>query len=108
MGRASVFVFLIVVLLVVAGLVKLIQTLVRDNHDRHIAMLLRTTPWSQFLEVGEQGEFIIGVHREAEGHTFAKLEMGRYPAEHDALDVKIKINEAMDRATIYNNARDQQ
>lgn len=108
MGRASVFVFLIVVLVTCYGVAKLIQTLVRDARERHTAMLLRTTPWRQYLDVGERGEFIIGVQREAEGRTFAKLEMARYPAEHDALDIKLKINEAMDRATIYNNERDQQ
>lgn len=111
MGKAGIYVLLLIVVVIAVGalgygLLWVLQKLLTGSHERHLTHLRENTPWSQYLDVSELGEYVIGVHRHAEGRTFAQVEMCRLPADHDQLEVKLKISEAKDRALIYNNERE--
>lgn len=108
MGKAGIYVFLIIagtaaVVCLGIWLNLVTHRLLDAAHARHRQHLADTTPWAQYLDIGDNGEYLIGIERRAEGHQYAHLEMFRLSAQSEQLDVKQRIYEAKDRAALYNN-----
>lgn len=116
MGKAFIYVFLVIVLVVVViavgwGLTRLAQRGITAAQERHRCALDAATPWSSYLIVGPTGEYLIGVHRCAiddDAHLVFEgpHQMYTLPADHDPLDVEVKVGEAEDRAGAYNLKRE--
>lgn len=108
MGKADVYVFILIVSIAAVlgagwGISRLVRRQVAAAHERHLATLKATTPWTQFTEVADDGACIIGVHRAAEGHEWQRVLLARLPVETTALDIQLKVSEAKDRAAVLND-----
>lgn len=101
------FLIVLSVLILIAisyGLVRLFENVAAAAHERNRKELEQTTPWSHYLKIGQQGEYVIGVQRWVEGNPpfEGPIELCRLSVDHDLLDVNVKVNEAKDRAALLN------
>jgi hypothetical protein len=112
MGKADIYVFLIILAVIALiagfyGLVRLFENMAAAAHERRRSELERTTPWSHYLKVGQQGEYVIGVQRWVQGFKpfEGPVEICRLPHDRDLVDVNTRVNEAKDRANLLNETR---
>lgn len=111
MEKGGIYVLLLilgVVALLAAGygLLRLGRWLLAAGQRRHLEKLDRGTPWTFFMQVSKGGDCVIGVRRSVLGHPpfEGPIEMFRVAADHDPIDLQVKINEAKDRAALYNDS----
>jgi hypothetical protein len=112
MGKADIYVFLIIVAIaaVIAagyGATRLWRRLLIAAHERRRKELDRTTPWSEYLQIDQRGAYTIGIRRWHEDYKpfEGPIEMFHLPADTTQLDLELKFNEAKDRATFMNGRR---
>jgi hypothetical protein len=115
MGKADIYVFLILVavaLVVVAGwgIYRVCQQWEVEHRRKRIAELDAATGWTHYCRVGRDGGYSIGVERVAyygdERRVFnLPIQICELPADHDPLDVELRVNVARDRASVYNASR---
>jgi hypothetical protein len=107
-GKAGIYVLLLIVAVIVIGaivygLLWALGILSAKAHARHLVHLRETTPWTHYTDVGEHGEYILGIIRRAEGHTFdGPLELHRLPIDHDQTEVRIKLDAVKARVLMEN------
>ena len=115
MGKADIYVFLIVlgVAAVAAagwGVVVLAQRVARARRVANRDNVDGRTHWVEYLRVGKDGGYLIGVERSAWiGHDRVVFEgpiqLFDLKPDHDPVEVRLKVGEAQDRAFLCNMTR---
>lgn len=111
MEKGGIYVLLLTLGIFVAvavayGLLRLVVWSVAEWKRRHLEKLDRATPWTFFMQVSKGGDCVIGVRRSVLGHPpfEGPIDMFHVAADHDPIDLQVKINEAKDRAALYNSS----
>lgn len=72
---------------------------------RHPEVAQRTVPWTHYVYFGDHGEYLIGMHRLADGRELGeRVELFRLPGDHDRTDVRVKVHQAMRQADAANES----
>lgn len=112
MGKGAIYVFFILVVIAVIiaiaiGVTRLITHLVKQHFENELENKRLTTPWISYLTVNKSGAVTIGVRRSAmvndKFHIFeGPIVLHELAADHHPIDVQLKVQDAKDRASLYN------
>lgn len=114
MGKGAIYIVLAVILIAAITLLVMWLSDVAKKHAvkqklQNLEHARLTEPWSRYLTVNKTGAITIGVRRAATiDETLQVFEgpivMYELAADHDPIDVQLKVQEARDRAALYNHA----